>query len=322
MPFVIVSDGGTVSGFSIELLEHMVSGLDDSVTITYHVDPDIPAHLASIEKGRVDFGIAATTITSQRLGRFDFSQPFYLADLGIIVENDRVPNLLSQILTKNVIFGFILILAYMVVSGHLIWFLEREEKGHFPTSYLKGVATGVWWTIVTMSAVGYGDVYPKKRLGRLFASFVIISGIATFGIAIATLSSSLLALQLDRPSVLSPGDLARKPVAVIAGTQTVPLVVEHNMLPFEVGSLDEGVGLLREGKVAAVVHDSPLLKYYLKNNPDPTLSLAPETFELFTYGITYPKDSPWREKLDLQLIKALEDGTYQNIHTRWFGPEE
>jgi ABC-type amino acid transport substrate-binding protein len=49
--------------------------------------------------------------------------------------------------------------------------------------------------------------------------------------------------------------------------------------------------------VDAVVHDTPLLRYDLKNSPDAKLALAPRTFEIFTYGITYPKGSPWREEL-------------------------
>jgi ABC-type amino acid transport substrate-binding protein len=42
--------------------------------------------------------------------------------------------------------------------------------------------------------------------------------------------------------------------------------------------------------VDAAVHDTPLLRYYLKNNPDSRL--APPTFEIFTYGITTRKAAP------------------------------
>jgi ABC-type amino acid transport substrate-binding protein len=321
-PFIIVADDGLVSGFSIDLLEHILAQLEAPVPISYHVDPDIPTHLTSIRVGRVDFGIAATTITSERLGSFEFSHPFYLADLGIIAEKEPTPDLLSRIFTRNVLFGIILVLVYMIVAGHIIWLIEREEDGHFHTSYLRGVATGVWWTIVTMSTVGYGDVYPKKPLGKAFASFVIIIGIAIFGFTVATFSSAMTVSQLHAPAILGPGDLAARPVAVIAGTQTVFLAEERGMQPVPVGSLGEAVALLKGGQVDAVVHDTPLLKYYLKNNPDAGLALAPQTFEIFTYGITYPKGSPWREKLDPILITTLEDGTYEKIHTRWFGVRE
>ncbi len=50
-PFVIVADDGSVSGFSIDLLEHMMAQLEEPVSISYLVDPDIQTHLASIRDG-------------------------------------------------------------------------------------------------------------------------------------------------------------------------------------------------------------------------------------------------------------------------------
>jgi ABC-type amino acid transport substrate-binding protein len=74
--------------------------------------------------------------------------------------------------------------------------------------------------------------------------------------------------------------------------ETVSLVEERGIQPVSVRSLGEGVALLKEGKVDAVVHDTPLLRYYLKNNPDSRRALAPQTFEIFTCGITYPGGQP------------------------------
>ena len=82
-PFVIVADDGSVSGFSIDLLEHMMAQLEEPVSVSYLVDPDLQTHLASIRDGKVDFGIAATTITSERLCSFDFSEPFYIMETYI-----------------------------------------------------------------------------------------------------------------------------------------------------------------------------------------------------------------------------------------------
>ena len=41
------------------------------------------------------------------------------------------------------------------------------------------MASGVYWAIVTMTTVGYGDVVPQTELGRLLASVVMLLG---FGI--------------------------------------------------------------------------------------------------------------------------------------------
>jgi hypothetical protein len=98
-------------------------------------------------------------------GSFEFSHPFYLADLGIIAEKEPtpepvIPKLFTKVLSKtalrvgfvfilsytsrNVVIGIILVIVYMIIAGHIIWFIEREEDGRFHTSYLRGVATGVW----------------------------------------------------------------------------------------------------------------------------------------------------------------------------------
>ena len=322
-PFVIVTDDGSVSGFSIDLLEHMMAQLDEPVSVSYHVDPDLPTHLASIRDGKVDFGIAATTITSERYGSFDFSEPFYVTGLGIISEKGRTPDPLDQIFTREVVFCIIAILIYIVIVGHIVWLIEREEeKGHFHASYLHGVATGIWWTVVTIATVGYGDVYPKKPLGKAFACFVIITGILMVSFMIGTFSSAMVISKLPAPTIQGPDELYARPVAVIAGTESVSLAEERGMYPVPVETLDEAIALLKAGKVDAVVHDMPLLKYRLKNNPYPKLVLAPQTFDTFLYGITYPKDSPWCGKLDPKLIKTYEDGYRKKIHTKWFGVRE
>ena len=42
----------------------------------------------------------------------------------------------------------------LIVSGHLIWLVERNHNaGMFPRSYLDGVDDGIWWSLVTMTTV-------------------------------------------------------------------------------------------------------------------------------------------------------------------------
>jgi ABC-type amino acid transport substrate-binding protein len=123
-PFIIVAGNGSVSGFSIDLLEHILAQLEEPVSVSYHVDPDIPTHLTSIRDGRVDLGIAATTITLERLSSFEFSHPFYLADLGIIAEKEPTSDLLSQNFSQKFYqklpFGW----------GLFLYFPIRQETSH------------------------------------------------------------------------------------------------------------------------------------------------------------------------------------------------
>ena len=42
----------------------------------------------------------------------------------------------------------------------------------------------MWWSIVTLTTVGYGDVYPITSIGKFFGSIIIILGIGTVALTI------------------------------------------------------------------------------------------------------------------------------------------
>ncbi|HPA20593.1 MAG TPA: ion transporter [Verrucomicrobiae bacterium] len=48
-------------------------------------------------------------------------------------------------------------------------------------STIKSAADAAWWTITTMSTVGYGDTYPVTPEGRILAAVVMVFGVALFG---------------------------------------------------------------------------------------------------------------------------------------------
>jgi len=73
---------------------------------------------------------------------------------------------------------------FMFVVASLIHIVEPEN---FPT-----FVDGLWWSIVTMSTVGYGDLYPGTFLGRILAGFVMVGGILLFAVFTSIISVSFL----------------------------------------------------------------------------------------------------------------------------------
>lgn len=50
----------------------------------------------------------------------------------------------------------------------------------------------LWWALVTMATVGYGDIYPETGPGRLIAGFTMVVGISAFGVVTASIARFLL----------------------------------------------------------------------------------------------------------------------------------
>jgi voltage-gated potassium channel len=78
-----------------------------------------------------------------------------------------------------------IVFVLVVMSSFLIYELEKEAQPDRFTS----VWDGAWWTWISLTTVGYGDVYPVTAAGKVFAVFVTIVGTALvaamFGIIIS-----------------------------------------------------------------------------------------------------------------------------------------
>ena len=84
--------------------------------------------------------------------------------------------------TIGVFLFFVVLL--QVVLGYTIFVIE-SARPDFQT-----VASGVYWAIVTMTTVGYGDVVPQTELGRLLASVVMLLGFGIIAIPTGILTVS------------------------------------------------------------------------------------------------------------------------------------
>jgi len=73
---------------------------------------------------------------------------------------------------------FIALFSDMVIFSTLEYYAERAVENTAFTSIPKAM----WWCIVTITTVGYGDMYPVTAIGRIIAGFAMLSGVALFGL--------------------------------------------------------------------------------------------------------------------------------------------
>ena len=90
---------------------------------------------------------------------------------------------------RKIIVFLLAVLTLVVIIGSLMYVIEGEESGFI------NIPVSIYWAIVTLSTVGYGDVAPATPLGQMLAAVVMLLG---FGII--AVPTGIVSLELARPS--------------------------------------------------------------------------------------------------------------------------
>ena len=75
----------------------------------------------------------------------------------------------------------------MLVSSLLMYSAEHDAQ---PVVF-KNAFSGLWWAVVTLTTVGYGDIYPVTVLGRVLGAVIAFSGIAALAIPTGIITAGL-----------------------------------------------------------------------------------------------------------------------------------
>jgi voltage-gated potassium channel len=76
--------------------------------------------------------------------------------------------------------------AQLYVSAVLLYFIEGPTK---PQTF-GSITRSLWWAVVTLTTVGYGDVFPQSTLGRIVAGIVALTGVGIVALPTGILASS------------------------------------------------------------------------------------------------------------------------------------
>ena len=322
-PFSFVQEGQYI-GFSIDLWREVAKELE--LEYELYGEKTVVDLLNSVSSKNTDVAIAGITITAEREETVDFSHSFFESGLQILVPIDSQASsintfvwlIFSPILLKTI--G--VLLAVVIISAHLLWFFEKEKNPEmFPKEYLKGIWEACWWSVVTVVTVGYGDKAPIGVAGRIIAIIWMFTGVLLISYFTASVSSALTVQQL-KTSIQKLEDLNGKRVATVKGSTAAQYLADRPIKKVEFELVEEAFKSLEESEVDAIVYDSPVLQNYAAQDGVGKARVVGSTFERQSYGIALKTNSPYREQINLALLKLEENGTYDEIYRKWFGKTE
>src|SRR5574342_666483 len=103
----------------------------------------------------------------------------------------------------------LLVVAVLIVlESAVMYVLEREAQ---PTVFAS-IPHAMWWAIVTIATVGYGDMFPVTPAGRIFGGAVMVIGIALFAVPAGILATGFASEIRKRDFVVTWHTVARGPL--------------------------------------------------------------------------------------------------------------
>lgn len=86
----------------------------------------------------------------------------------------------------KIIVFLVVVLSTVLTSGALMYVVEG------PSSGFTSIPVAIYWAIVTMTTVGFGDITPKTPLGQFFASCLMIMGYAVIAVPTGIVTNELM----------------------------------------------------------------------------------------------------------------------------------
>ncbi|MGO3237573.1 MAG: transporter substrate-binding domain-containing protein [Psychroflexus halocasei] len=307
-PFVFTTDGDVSGGIAIEIWEDIA--LEENWDYEYHIFDSTDKALRKLGRNDLDIVVGPLSITSNRLERMQFSQPFYNSSLAIVSREDDFSlwNAIKPLFSIKLILAVAVFLFILAIVGTLLWLAERNKSpDQFPHDPINGIATGMWLAIVTMSTTGYGDKAPITVSGRIIAGAWMVISIISATSMVAGIASTLTLSSLGTTTITNIEQLSDRKAATVQGSPSENFLRENKVKVSNVASLDDAFDQLKSNDVDAVVYDRPQLLYHLKNETENQLHLAKAEYYKQGYGFAFPKnDNRFIYRVNRALLEHAE----------------
>ncbi len=91
---------------------------------------------------------------------------------------------------NELLLSLILVIFLIILSSSAIYFAEHDH----PVNQYKftSIPATIWWSVVTLTTTGYGDMYPMTTFGKSMAGVIMLTGVAFFALPAGIITAGFL----------------------------------------------------------------------------------------------------------------------------------
>jgi len=321
-PYGALGTNGALSGVSVDLWRRVAEELGWEYKFTPISQMD--SILSGLEQGRFDAAIGAITITPDREARVDFSYPAHRSGVAVALRKETGPvAAISSYLTVAMDLGYLIlgILALLLLLGAVIWLVERPRRSEMKPheSRVTTFLEGLYWAVVTMTTVGYGDKTPKTPLGQLVAVVWMLTSLALVSLLSASLVSRLAAERVENSSIRTESDLSARKLAAVAQSSGAEYLDGLQLKYQKYDTLAEALSSLADGRSNAVVNSVGALQYLVVSRFSQVIYVQRSLLAPAFMAIALPEKSPLKRPVDRALIKITASPEWKSVEELYFG---
>ncbi|XP_063622101.1 glutamate receptor ionotropic, kainate 2-like [Cydia splendana] len=336
-----LSDNDRYEGFCIELIEKLAEQLKFNYTFIEH-DSNYTKMLLALNQPNMDFAITDLTITAERERQVDFTTPFMNLGISIVYKKPRAPDpkLFAFMLPFSTGVWFCLGVAYVGTS--LVLFVvgrlcPDEWQNPYPCveepQALENqftLANALWFNLGAVLLQG-SEIAPTAYGSRAVASAWWLFALVITSSYTANLAT-LLARKSNNEDFTNINELANNDKGITYGAKKDGATYKffnnsqnpmykkmfENMEKWKMpDDNDKGMERAKDEKnLFAFFMESTSIEYYVER--DCNITQVGGLLDSKGYGIAMKKDSPYRQALNLALLKLQESGELRAMKHKWW----
>jgi polar amino acid transport system substrate-binding protein len=317
-PLYMKTADGQWEGFSIDIWQAVAQNM--GVSFEFREYDSFGPMLAAIQNGEIDV-IPSLPAELRYEDIMDLSQSYYKSGLAIAVSAEgtgsRWMSVVAKIFSMDILMAVGLLLLMCLTAGIIVCIFERRRNREmFGEGAVKSIGHGIWWSIVTMTSVGYGDKIPKTIGGRVVAIIWMLFSIVFIASFTAKITASLTVGEL-KGKVRGFNDLYNARVGSISQSEASIFLADRGIavVPFE--SVQEGLKDLAAKNIDAFVLNELILKYLVKKEFPGRVQVIPGIFDEYFVVMALKEKSPLRKPINLALLKFMKTEKWSELLNRY-----
>lgn len=317
-PLLIKMADGRWEGFGVELWQAVAQQI--KMPFEFREFNSLESLLDALANREIDV-LPALPVGERFEATMDFSQSYLKSGLAIAVPAEGLESkwvhVFESFFSEPVLKAIVLLVLLSVVAGLIVWLFEKRNNSEmFGDGTAGGIAHGIWWAVVTMTTVGYGDKAPKTGGGRMVALVWMLFSVVYIASFTANITTALTIEKLNG-KVRGFNDLYNTRVGSVSGSEGFDFLTRQGVaaIPFE--SMRKGLTAVADRTIDAFVLNEQVLKYEAKKEFPGRVQVLPGIYDEYFVSIALPQDSSLRKPINKALLQFMKTKNWAEMKNRY-----